>query len=185
MIDWCIVAGIIQSIIGVLFLVAGLFWKPLYAWLTPFLEYMRFISSSPIHPPFIEWYYPFCERRIFMFQELLLLITLILALYGLAHVMTFLALWLTAPMKGKPYRVLIDLKPDENYRSAVINVRERLAVGGLLNHCQIYAVDRGLSPQSAKQAEEYCKGEQIRFCNEKDLSANLEITPFQNEENTV
>ena len=43
MIDWCIVAGITQSIIGVLFLVAGLFWNPLYAWLTPFLEYMRFI----------------------------------------------------------------------------------------------------------------------------------------------
>ena len=120
-----------------------------------------------------------------MFQDFLLLIPLILALYGLAHFITNVVLWLTASVKTKPYQVIIRLREGENVQSTVINVRERLSMGGLTQCCHLIAVNQNLPPDIADQARLYCKGEQIPFVDKDDLLKILENTSFQKDENTV
>ena len=120
-----------------------------------------------------------------MFQDILLLITLILALYGLAQVITFLALWLTASVKNQPYRVIVDLNKGENHRAVIINVRERLSMAGLLCSSQILVVDHGLSVTEAEQARAFCKGEQIPIIDVADLSKIIQNPSFQKENHTV
>lgn len=120
-----------------------------------------------------------------MFEEILFFVSLLLALYGLANIITSLALWLTAPVKGKPYRMIIVLKPGENIRATVVSARERLSGCGLSRSTVLCAVDGGLDEEKKKKAAAYCSAEGIPFGNGEEAMGILEIPSFQTPENQV
>lgn len=119
-----------------------------------------------------------------MFEELLALAGLILALYGLACIISSFALWLTAPSRKRSYKMLVFLEPGEGI-SHITSVRERLKNGGL-GHCtQIVAVDNGLNAEESEKFASFCHAEGVRFCKREELFKLLQISSFQTTENKV
>lgn len=120
-----------------------------------------------------------------MFREMIMLIGLLLATYGLANLITALVLWFTVPITGKPYVFLIHLHTEDPVRSLILSARERLNNGGLYRSTRLIAVDCGLNPKEIETAKEYCEMEGILLCKPQELQEYLKKDSFQTEENQV
>ncbi len=120
-----------------------------------------------------------------MFEEILVFICLLLGVYGLACLITNLALWLLLPLKGKPNRMIIRLESGEDIRSTVLSVRQRLSNCGLLHTTKIFAVDCGLTKEEFARAKGYCDLEEIPLCSPDELIPLLEISSAKTAEKPI
>jgi hypothetical protein len=121
----------------------------------------------------------------FMFEEILLLCSLLLAIYGLANLISFAALWLTSPIKGKNYHLIMVVEQDDNLKATVRSARERLFSCGMGRNTHLIVVDGGLGKEKQTAVKAFCREQKIAFCPMTEISNVLGFFSSQNKENTL
>ncbi len=114
-----------------------------------------------------------------MLKELLFIATLLLAAYGLACVLSAIVLWFTAPIKGKPYFMLIQLRPEDAPHFSALSVRERLNNSGLHRSTTVLALDCGLDENQRNAAKKHCHSADIQMIQISELSLLLKDNSLQ------
>jgi len=120
-----------------------------------------------------------------LFNEIAILICLLLATYGLACCITSFVLWLIASVREKPYCMLVFLCEQDPIRSHLIAVRERLNNGGLRRSTELVLVDCGMNEIQRRMVDEYCAAERCVLLKKEELQEYLEIRTFQTDKHAV
>ncbi len=120
-----------------------------------------------------------------MFEEILMLCSLLLAIYGLANLITNFALWITSPIKKKHYYMVIPLKEGESLKASVRSVRERLCSCGMGRKTKLAVIHWDESGEKQEEMASFCKEQGIVFFPSEEIPQISRFFPFQTEKNKV
>ncbi len=111
-------------------------------------------------------------------ESLVLLIGLLLALYGLACLLSSLALWLTAPGPRKSSMLVVDLRGETDPAGALRALLERLKNSGLSRRVWLAAVADEAASENGRALRRFCEGTKIACGTPEELRDQLRMPPL-------